>query len=251
MAVISLDHYSLVPDAQPLTSLNQKQWKDHTFCLVSDDESKHDWPDYFLQASNDEERILWAEKIQKHVSQSKSILDKWLERLELPSESMPVIPDFPANGHELDDKSGILSSESNLDLDSHQYSNNVSDIVLPLPKNSNMNMKQSSDNHSISSYTSASEIASPKRRPSDFASGKSLSEKLFFWNRSKSSETNLSEASESSLTAGSSDSNDFLTTPKVAPKPIESPIIHPSEYENEEKFLSNLQKQMAQSERNY
>ncbi|KAI8889258.1 hypothetical protein K501DRAFT_239101 [Backusella circina FSU 941] len=250
LAVISLDHYSIVPDAQPLTALNQKQWKYNTFCLVSDDESKHDWPDYFLQASSDEERLVWVDKIQKHVSQSKSILDKWLERLELPSENIPVIPDFPTNDQELDDKSGFLSSESNLDSVSRQY-NNISDIVLPLSKNSNIPMKQSSDSQSISSYTSVSEIASPKRRPSDFASGKNLSEKLFFWNRSKSSETNLSEASELTLTAGSNDSNDFLATPKVVLKSLESPIIHPSEYENDEKFLSNLQKQMAQCERNY
>ncbi|KAI8882146.1 PH-domain-containing protein, partial [Backusella circina FSU 941] len=94
LAVISLDHYSLVPNAEARLSIDKK-YKPHTFCLISDDETKYNWPDYFLQASSDEERQIWVDHIQKHVSQSKSILDKWLERLDLPVESSPVLPNNP------------------------------------------------------------------------------------------------------------------------------------------------------------
>lgn len=86
MAVISLDHYSLVPDAQPLTGLNSKQLKHNTFCLVSDDESKFDWPDYFLQASSVEERKLWINTLQSYVFQSTSVLEKWLNKIEIPNK---------------------------------------------------------------------------------------------------------------------------------------------------------------------
>ncbi|KAI8967718.1 hypothetical protein BDF20DRAFT_898849 [Mycotypha africana] len=85
LAVISLVHYSLKPDARPIAALHQKQWKANTFALISDDKQKFDWPDYYLQASDVNERQTWIACLQENMSkQSCSVLDKWLSRLHLP-----------------------------------------------------------------------------------------------------------------------------------------------------------------------
>ncbi|KAI7903847.1 uncharacterized protein BX663DRAFT_505446 [Cokeromyces recurvatus] len=94
LAVITLDHYNLVLNSHSLTSLlNQKQpqRKQTIFCLVSDDTTKYNWPDYFLQAADAIEYRMWINSLEDRylshlIHNSSSVLDKWLDRLKLPDK---------------------------------------------------------------------------------------------------------------------------------------------------------------------
>jgi hypothetical protein len=240
LAVISLDHYSLVPDAQPLTSLNQKQWKYNTFCLVSDDERKFDWPDYFLQAPSAEDRAIWVDSLQDHVSQSTTVLEKWLGRLQLPPQDMqalsiyqpsitsPTTPTFIKNLPELPNSPASEASSTSY-------------IQLP-PQHHALRYYKSAE--SLNTFTTrSSNVSSGKRRPSDFLpsrssdmSNKLLSSKMFSWTRSKSNNSSVSSIAESMHSQDADDGNSsrLLSTPKIVPIALECPIIHPSEYNHDD-----------------
>ncbi|KAI8079052.1 uncharacterized protein B0P05DRAFT_571719 [Gilbertella persicaria] len=213
LAVISLNHYSLIPDTQPHES--HKPSKHDTFCLVSDDETKYDWPDYYLQAANPEERSVWEDALQHYVTQLTSVLDKWLDRLDIPHDDFD---DTLYSARKLDSVS-IHSSQSN--------------ILLSTPSQSLRNHKST---ESLSTtFTSFSSYN--RRRPSDFTCSKSsdlsskiLGSKAFSWTRPKSSASSV----VSSITdSEENDSNEYLpqhTASMIPNKALEMPIIHPSEY---------------------
>lgn len=235
--MISLDHYSIVPDAQPLTSLNQKQWRYHTFCLVSDDETKFDWPDYFLQAENDYERDDWVDSLHQHVTQSKSVLEKWLERLDMPAEKLSVMTCIYSH----DDKNTNKFSPPSQDLASLSSS-----VSLPPPHNSIRTYK-SVESLGTFSTLSALSMNDCKRRPSDFSSSRStdltsklFSSKIFSWTRTKSSASSISSSRSVSTSIIEIESNEFLAAHHTPSKPIESPIIHPSEYNHDDDPMDRL-----------
>ncbi|GAA5814413.1 hypothetical protein MFLAVUS_007909 [Mucor flavus] len=230
LAVISLDHYSLVPNAQPLTSLNQKQWRYNTFCLVSDDEAKFDWPDYYLQAEDIDKRNKWVDSLQRHVSQSKSVLEKWLERLEIPQADINEMTTTYSNtsSSTLPSTQGRLTDAS------------VSNELLSPPRQS---LRSHKSVESLGTFTTKSTSTDGyRRRPSDFTSSRStdlssklFNSKIFNWTRPKSSASSVTSSSRSIDTnIVENNSYDLLTAPNTPLKPIESPIIHPSEYNRED-----------------
>lgn len=240
LAVISLDHYSLVPDAQPATSLNQKQSKLNTFCLVSDDETKFDWPDYYLQAPSAKERETWVYNLQDHVSQSTTVLEKWLDRLQLPPQDMQTLsihrPSITCSETTASITSTFIKGLPGLPTSPVSTTSSSSFIKSPSQKQQALRYFKSAE--SLNSFaTRSSNVSSGKRRPSDFTpsrssdlSSKLLSSKMFSWTRSKSNNSSVSSIPESIHTTDVDDIR-ALTTPKVA---LESPIIHPSEYNHDD-----------------
>ncbi|KAG2231594.1 hypothetical protein BDF21DRAFT_490624 [Thamnidium elegans] len=234
LAVISLDHYSLVPNAQPLTSLNQKQWRYNTFCLVSDDDAKFDWPDYYLQAEDVNERNKWIDGLQRHVSQSKSVLEKWLERLEMPQADITEMTTIYVDKNSNTSSSTLPSTQGRLTDAS------VSSELLPPPHQS---LRSHKSVESLGTFTTKSTSSDGyRRRPSDFASSRStdlssklFNSKIFNWTRPRSSASSVTSSSRSIDTnIIENDSRDLLSAPNTPLKPIESPIIHPSEYNRED-----------------
>lgn len=240
LAVISLDHYSLVPDAQPLTSLNQKQWKYNTFCLVSDDETKFDWPDYFLQAPSAEDRAIWVDSLQDHVSQSTTVLEKWLERLQLPPQDMQALSIYQPSINSPTTPT-FIKDLPELPISPVSEISSTSYIQLP-PQQQALRCYKSAE--SLNTFTTrSSNVSSGKRRPSDFLpsrssdmSNKLLSSKIFNWTRSKSTNSSVSSIVESMHTTDAEDGNSsrLLSTPKIVPIALECPIIHPSEYNHDD-----------------
>ncbi|KAF1800323.1 hypothetical protein V8B55DRAFT_1546327 [Mucor lusitanicus] len=253
LAVISLDHYSLVPDAQPVTSLNQKQSKLNTFCLVSDDEAKFDWPDYYLQAPSAQDRAVWVDSLQDHVSQSTTVLEKWLDRLQLPPQDMQALSIHqPAKTCSETTASSSSSSTTYYikELPSLPTSpvspttSSSSFIRLPSSSQRQQALRYFKSAESLNTFTTrsssnVSSSAAGKRRPSDFMpsrssdlSSKLLSSKMFSWTRSKSNNSSVSSIPESIHTTDADDAGGrALLTPKIA---LESPIIHPSEYNHDD-----------------
>ncbi|KAK4513229.1 uncharacterized protein ATC70_013024 [Mucor velutinosus] len=247
LAVISLDHYSLVPDAQPVTSLNQKQSKLNTFCLVSDDETKFDWPDYYLQAPSAEERAVWVDNLQDHVFQSTTVLEKWLDRLQLPPQDMQAL-----SIHQPSTTCSETTATTNTTFIKQLPRLPTSPVSPTTPSSSSSFIRLSSTQkqqalryfksaESLNTFTtrSSSNMSSAgKRRPSDFMqsrssdlSSKLLSTKMFSWTRSKSNNSSVSSIPESLHTTDADDGGRALLTPKIA---LESPIIHPSEYNHDD-----------------
>ncbi|KAG1443258.1 hypothetical protein G6F56_010739 [Rhizopus delemar] len=87
-AIIALEHYTLVPIVEPEIVKDN----DRTFCLISDDESKFDWPDYLLQAESETEKQIWIDRLQTISRYSVSVLDKWLKRMEIIESEDPKKP---------------------------------------------------------------------------------------------------------------------------------------------------------------
>lgn len=249
-----------MPDAQPLPSLNQKQWKFHTFCLVSDDETKFDWPDYFLQAENQEERTVWVDCLQQHISQSKTVLEKWLERLEISqdengSQAAPSLysrtgSDRIANRSSPTLPAAIPFDQNQTEQQQQQSFNDriSSNILLPHLQHS---IRSHKSVESINAFTTRSSTVSNRiagnngyqRRPSDFTSSRStdissklFNSKIFSWGRStKSSASSIASSSRSISNIHTEyNSSELLATPTTPSKPVESPIIHPSEYNHDD-----------------
>lgn len=239
--MISLEHYSLVPDAQPLTSANQKQLRYNTFCLVSDDESKFDWPDYLLQASNPEEREAWIDCLQSRVFQSTSVLEKWLDRLHIPHYDQPALTSLYNSSIE-GDMVNLSSTLQPNNLSSPRSSSSVTSSTsnILLPPSHQQTIRNHKSVESFNTFTSRSSAGKNKRRPSDFASSRStdlsiriLSSKIFNWVRPKSSASSIASSTAESLHTDVADS-ELLATPKMIPQQrLESPIIHPSEYNHD------------------
>ncbi|CAO3631474.1 unnamed protein product [Cunninghamella blakesleeana] len=76
--VIDLDYYSIS------TKKNVK--RQCTFVLVADEHRM--LPDYYLQAESEEQLEIWVNHLQQHMTTG-SVLDKWLERLDINSQENP------------------------------------------------------------------------------------------------------------------------------------------------------------------
>ncbi|GAN09378.1 hypothetical protein MAM1_0263c08904 [Mucor ambiguus] len=245
LAVISLDHYSLVADAQPVTSLNQKQSKLNTFCLVSDDETKFDWPDYYLQAPSAEERAVWVDSLQDHVSQSTTVLEKWLDRLQLPPQDMQALsihqPSQTCSETTATTNTTFIKELPRLPTSPMSPTTSSSSFIRQASPQKHQALRYFKSAESLNTFTtrSSSNLSSAgKRRPSDFMpsrssdlSSKLLSSKMFSWTRSKSNNSSVSSIPESIQTTDADDGGRALLTPKIA---LESPIIHPSEYNHDD-----------------
>ncbi|KAI8377073.1 hypothetical protein EDC96DRAFT_494391 [Choanephora cucurbitarum] len=208
LAVIALDHYALVPDFQ--TSICPKRNKHITFLLLSDDESKYDWPDYYLQTSASEERLRWEEALQKRVQHSTSVLDKWLDRLDITVDDDPI-------HHGLDSTSTIQSYGSQ----------------LLSPSSSSLRNHRSVESINIQQAVS-------RRRPSELSiskstdlPGRTLPPKTFNWARP------ISYASSTISSINEPEEDEYLQhqAPIIPNKALELPIIHPSEFNMYKKEL--------------
>ncbi|ORZ20598.1 hypothetical protein BCR42DRAFT_434982 [Absidia repens] len=86
--VLDLDHYTI--------SFKKQSRRNCTFILVA--EEHHMQPDYYLQAETKDDLDVWISHLQQHMSTS-SVLDKWLERLDMtcapppPPSSPPTLRD--------------------------------------------------------------------------------------------------------------------------------------------------------------
>ncbi|KAG1454818.1 hypothetical protein G6F56_007229 [Rhizopus delemar] len=200
LAIISLDHYTLTHVQTENQTTENKQ-----FCLLSDDESKYDWPDYFLQAESEQDWKIWVDCLTQLTTESTtSVLDKWLERLDMPnksvrdsfySESNNSVPTLSPPRNEEDERSSIASSTLS-------------------PSEGRRSIIR---NHkSAESFGLLKSMTSFERRPSD-VSKRPFPYRLFSWSsRPKSS------------------SSSIISMPQDEPihtaKAFESPIIHPSDY---------------------
>lgn len=116
----------------------------------------------------------------------------------------------------------------------------VSNELLPPPRQS---LRSHKSVESLGTFTTKSTSTDGyRRRPSDFASSRStdlssklFNSKIFNWTRPKSSASSVTSSSRSIDTnIVENNSYDLLTAPNTPMKPIESPIIHPSEYNRED-----------------
>lgn len=210
--------------------------------MISDDDTKFDWPDYFLQAENDIERTDWVDSLHKHVSQSKSVLEKWLERLDMPADDISVMTSIYSHDDKVTNKSSTIlpPSQEPLSLSSN--------IILPPPQTSLRTHKSAESLGTFTTQSSLSIGESNRRRPSDFGSSRSteltnrlFSSKIFNWTRTKSSASSITSSSKSICTSiNENHSSELLATPNTPLKPIESPIIHPSEYNHDDDPMDRL-----------
>ncbi|KAI8348861.1 hypothetical protein BD560DRAFT_450291 [Blakeslea trispora] len=207
LAVIALDHYTLVPDFQSSTCT--KRTKHNTFLLLSDDETKYDWPDYYLQTSEPEDRERWEERLERHVQHSTSVLDKWLDRLEITIEEEEE--EHILEG--IDSTSTIQSYASSHLLSPSQYSLR---------------------NHKSIESINTQGISSSRRRPlepsgskSTELPGRTLPPKAFNWARP------MSYASSTISSINEPEEDEYLQNEAahiLSNKAPEIPIIHPSEF---------------------
>lgn len=212
-----------------MTSLNQKQWRYHTFCLVSDDDTKFDWPDYFLQAENAVERDRWVDQIHSHVSQSQSVLDKWLDRLEVPQFDKTVM-------------TSLYSTTTNTSVTTLPSTPDSTHFSATATQSVRYQKSVESLCNFTSRSSSSADYCNDKRRPSDFTSHstdlstKLFNSKIFNWSRpTKSSASSVTSVSSKSIDTTHLANNHSLVIPNhTQSKPIEYPIIHPSEYNRDD-----------------
>ncbi|RCI01318.1 hypothetical protein CU097_011366 [Rhizopus azygosporus] len=259
LAIISLDHYTLIPD--PLLP-KQKQSKSLIFCLQSNDESKYDWPDYFLQADSEEEKQIWIDCLQKLATgSSTSVLDKWLQRLDMPMTTSKI---YQESNNSVPTLSQKTKNSNNDDDDDYDEKSSIASSILLTPPNhfySRSFLKSHKSCESLRAFKQMQESHS-KRRPSDISCTKSDSSskrlfpyKLFSWSsrsaRSSSSITSMPSYDEyddntslhepsSSITITTTTTTTTTTTITAIPnhndshthtqKALETHIIHPSEY---------------------
>ncbi|KAI9482853.1 MAG: hypothetical protein EXX96DRAFT_555837 [Benjaminiella poitrasii] len=177
LVVIALDHYRLELNAHSLASLlNQRQpRKQHTFCLVSDDPTKYDWPDYFLQAANVTEYGMWIDRLEDYYASyalnSSSVLEKWLDRLQLPGSSSSKRQQQEIQHYQRQPEmtlslpsspQSLFFSSSSLSLSSSIHSNNTQHLLLQQPQKQQIRNHRSADSLS----TMFRSVAALKRRPS-------------------------------------------------------------------------------------
>lgn len=192
-----MDHYSLVP----LTTVNT-----HTFCLVSDDETKYDWPDYYLQASSDLERREWVHLLERFVSQSTSVLEKWLHRVDL-TDSITTAPNLQPS-----------TSCSSLPHTTKSFESLPPHITKKTIKRRPSDYLLSTTRHLMSPSSSSSSSSIHLKE-----SNSSKISKLFLF-KTKST---CSSMTSSTIDLHEEDNDD--TPPTVAP---EKPIINPKDFDN-------------------
>ncbi|KAG1306012.1 hypothetical protein G6F64_007924 [Rhizopus arrhizus] len=224
LAIISLDHYTLVLNIP--SEYIQKQNK-HLFALLSDDTSKYDWPDYFLQAESEQEWQMWVDCLEALMHhRSTSVLDKWLERLDVPHQSF--------YGNEFNSSVPTLSRRDD-DYDDDERSSISSSILLTPEHNTNRFMIRNHKSAESLSILKASNEAY-KRRPSDFSNTIKANKRplfpyrLFSWTTTHHDQPTTPKSTPSIISMPSQDDSTTTTTTHEPIKAFESPIIHPSEY---------------------
>ncbi|RCH89136.1 hypothetical protein CU097_004673 [Rhizopus azygosporus] len=171
LAIISLDHYTLIPD--PLLP-KQKQSKSLIFCLQSNDESKYDWPDYFLQADSEEEKQIWIDCLQKLATgSSTSVLDKWLQRLDTPMTTSKIYQESNNSVPSLSQKT--KNSNNNNDDDDYDEKSSIASSILLTPPNHIYSRSFLKNHKSFESLRAFKQMQERhiKRRPSDISCTKS------------------------------------------------------------------------------
>ncbi|KAG1138145.1 hypothetical protein G6F37_009125 [Rhizopus arrhizus] len=226
LAIILLDHYTLVPVVQPELI---KQNHQSTFCLISDDETKHDWPDYFLQAESENQKQIWIDCIQDLSRHSVSVLDKWLKRLEVSDNSL-----YSYNGQ---------SDMSRTDDDSESTS---SSTISPPSSNSKLsnhfflrNYKSAESLGTTKSISSQQQHSERQRRPSNLSKSSSSSRKILSNKHFNRSSRCTNKSSSSSIISLPEESNEYFHKPMHTTKALEQPIIHPSEYNYDQALQLN------------
>ncbi|KAI9243964.1 hypothetical protein BY458DRAFT_530035 [Sporodiniella umbellata] len=94
-AILSLNHYRLTRVEE-----TEGSHRPFLFALSSDDREKYDWPDYILQAESESEREHWLYHLERQTA-DRSVLDKWLERLDVPDQSTARDSFYSESNHSL------------------------------------------------------------------------------------------------------------------------------------------------------
>lgn len=188
-----------------------------------------------MQAEDVNRRDAWVENLQAHVSQSKTVLEKWLERLDLPQQEddmQDVASLYSRTGSEK------LTARLTANYQQELRSFNGSSVILPSPQHS---LKKGTSAESLGTFTTkSSESHIKERRPSE-STGKLFSSKIFSWNKSKPlSPSMISEDNSLNINNMEGNSSEMINTPSTALKPVESPIIHPSEYNNDDNHIHHM-----------
>lgn len=174
------------------------------------------------------------ENLQAHVSQSKTVLEKWLERLDLPQQE-----DDMQDVASLYSRTGSEKLTARLTSNYQQELRSFNDsVILPSPQHS---LKKGISAESLGTFTTkSSEDRFQERRPSESTS-KLFSSKIFSWNKSKPlSPSVISEDNSLNINNMESNSSEMINTPSTSLKPVESPIIHPSEYNNDDGHIHQI-----------
>lgn len=173
-------------------------------------------------------------------------MEKWLDRLQLPHADQQALSIYNSSESDI----GLASSPTLIPIAPHRLNpgspssitSSTSNILLP---NSHQQILRNHKSvESFNTFMSHSSAGTNQRRPSDFTFSRStdlsnriLSSKIFNWIRPKSSASSIASSTAESVHTDVADSNSsgLLATPKMMErKPLESPIIHPSEYNHDD-----------------
>ncbi|KAL0096340.1 hypothetical protein J3Q64DRAFT_1016755 [Phycomyces blakesleeanus] len=250
---LDLDHYTVHTNIIPLNILRKENPRRSTFCLVSDSTNKTTMPNFFLQADCDESRDIWIMLINPQVIKHTSVLDKWLERLDIQNTSpapsspvttastaTPITPETPTTPATPPSQTALLSPINPGSLRTHRSVESIASLgsasssigsgsTATSHKSSFFNDLSSprrSSNHSstsLNSTTGNSNISS--------SSNKFSPSKLFVrWSRSS---TKSASPPRPQYQASTPLPSPPLSKETQSPSPFGSRIIHPSEYEHE------------------
>ncbi|KAI9022838.1 hypothetical protein CLU79DRAFT_719058 [Phycomyces nitens] len=229
---LDLDHYTVQTNIIPLNIMRKENPRRSTFCLVSDSSNKNTMPNFFLQADCDESRDIWIMLINPQIIKHTSVLDKWLERLDIQTPSTPPSPAIipqPAllspihqgslRTHRSVESIASLGSAGS-SIESGSTTSHKSSFFNEL---SNPRRSSNNSSTSLNSTTGNSNI-------SITTSSKFSPSKLFVrWSRSNSKSPSSPRPQQQASTP--------LPSPPLSkassPSPFGSRIIHPSEYEHE------------------
>ncbi|CDH52667.1 predicted protein [Lichtheimia corymbifera JMRC:FSU:9682] len=244
--VLHLDQYQIVTDVIPiaLPSILKKQpSRQYTFLLLSND--KNERSDMFLQTETKEELDIWVSALEQQQMGSTSVLDKWLERLDMHTHSSAIPPPLPSYMDRAGSSTSSLLSpqqQRRPTLRGHRSSESLASSLsssnsMTASTRSSFGELRRTSNPSTVSSTSSSNNNHPN---SIHSSNKFLSNLFHHWSsrpkspaRSVSPPPPLASAQLSSTTADPNmEKNDSASIKEtiscnVAPA---MPIIHPSEY---------------------
>lgn len=206
--VIDLDYYSIS------TKKNVK--RQCTFVLVADEHRM--LPDYYLQADSEEQLELWVGHLQQHMTTG-SVLDKWLERLDINSQDTPSsslhVP--PNSSHQQQ----ILDHHHHHHLRTHRSVESIhtlgslpsSSMIIQRTSFTNDRRPSYQSTHSNTSTTSHNSVSTcatvntssttntiqHRQSNHNLKQNKLFSTRLFSKKNSNSNSNNLSSSSSSSL----------------------------------------------------
>lgn len=244
--MLHLDQYQIVTDVIPiaLPSILKKQpSSQYTFLLLSND--KNERSDMFLQTETKEELDIWVSALEQQQMGSTSVLDKWLERLDMHTHSSSAIP--PPLPSYMDragsSTSSLLSPQQQRrpTLRGHRSSESLasslssSNSMTASTRSSFGELRRTSNPSTVSSTSSSNN----NHHNNIHSSNKFLSNLFHHWSRPKSPARSVSPPpplASTQLTSTTTDlnmeKNDSVSIKEtvscnVAPA---MPIIHPSEY---------------------